>query len=508
MSVFLNKSFVSAYAFSTLAAAVCRYQLGKADNLTQHIFKRTLPSLAFFAAVNSNFLKGRLKLLVVITSFQLGLTELVTKIFTPNSIGSEQASKTGATDPAGLPHQKESFKPQVNVSIVPDARSTAPGKVSSILDSPSVGAMSLIGGRSYQEDFYTASSIQVENYPEAKLFLVFDGHGAPHVSKKACDQVSNYMSKYLAKYIAGKATYTKADVLNAIKAAFADLRTDFSSKSYSVYGTTCTGALCFDGAIWPVNIGDSRTIFIPNTGDVVSMTDDAKPLKERSVAHAKKYGGTVGYEERVFDPSNTLGLLTSGAIGDSLLGEALFRRPKVTYFSASDLTSGYLMIASDGAFDNVSSETYNTLIQSAHSKGATLKTIVDTLTTSAVQENGKRSDNTTIMLHALTPEFLGSSSGKMVEEETERSILLVNAPEEVKELVKSHNIQSYSDLKAKEENKELTKEQAASIRAYRAYSLDEALASLAKQREFLKETPVDQPAKNQAAFIESTNKKF
>jgi len=460
---------------STLAATKFRCNLGSADTLAQHIFKRTLPTLAILGVASAFALRGRFKLASAVIFMQLAIVEMVAYLFSKGSLGG--ARKEGGT---------------------------------CALLQPDVAVATHRGGRDHFEDRHVATNISIEGYPDAKLLFVFDGHTGEESSQQSSERITGLMSKYLKHYIEGKESYTKADVLNAIKASFADLKSSFEEQNLKD-GTTCTGVLLFDGHVWSINLGDSRTIFVPKRGGVINMTDDAKPEKARFMRHTEKYGGEVVKVKRVprvKAPGGSRKRLAMGAsLGDNIYGYALFRRPKVNCFDVSKISpEGTLMVASDGAFDYFDSNTFAELIQEGHRRGASLESLVKALVRPVDYIDGQ--DNTTILVHSIASEFFQALSGKMVESKSSQSsksgkaskskkskriALLTNAPDDVQKLVEKHKIHSYPDLKMKERSERITQESAARIRAYRAYTPSEAEASLNKQYGYLSDTPVSRP---------------
>ncbi|KAI3668122.1 hypothetical protein L6452_43199 [Arctium lappa] len=257
---------------------------------------------------------------------------------------------------------------------------------------------SLQGHRKYQEDRVTCNlDIRIpligkdaKNEAKVDLLAVFDGHGGTQASETAKRYFLDY---FLVQVIAGyfkKASnlHNQHDLIDAVKGsrgslleiddeslheilkealvgAIRDIDWKFSSatveKRYSAGSTAGVVLLLNDEELLVANVGDSKVILC--SGHAEELTRDHHPDRDDERARIEHAGGFV----LDWDIPRVNGILAvSRAIGDvSLKRYGVIAEPEIMGWRWITVKDMYLMVASDGVFESLTSETVCQLIKDA-----------------------------------------------------------------------------------------------------------------------------------------------
>ena len=208
---------------------------------------------------------------------------------------------------------------------------------------PGVSIASSIGLRPTMEDAHIATHFTIkaggEDVP-ISIFGVFDGHGTKEVADHAAQNIVKFLTKWLELYNAESLTDER--IWNAIKIALVDL----SRSSHCVLGgsTACIG-LIIKNELWIANLGDSRAILVNRNGEVIQLSEDAKPENEIYKTSIEKRGGFVGNALGIYRVNNNLA--PARALADHHLNGAVCSRAKIARYPLTDF-SGCLVLVCDG----------------------------------------------------------------------------------------------------------------------------------------------------------------
>lgn len=238
-----------------------------------------------------------------------------------------------------------------------------------------VGVAWTIGRKKEMEDAELTASgfIQTQKgrYP-IEIFGVYDGH----CGFRAATFVKQHLVDYLTYYLTNENSnsITTKGVVKAAKLCYQQLDADFPHEED---GTTALTAFILNGRLWLVNTGDSRAVIIKD-GIVIQATEDQKPDIPRYTKTIEELGGKVVnvYRAgmRVQVPGVGGGLSMARAIGDKRYkgtsGKCvLIPDPEVTSFALKDIAGGYLVLTSDGVFENAITDQIGNGVQSMHKQG-------------------------------------------------------------------------------------------------------------------------------------------
>ncbi|XP_074353395.1 putative protein phosphatase 2C 51 isoform X1 [Apium graveolens] len=263
------------------------------------------------------------------------------------------------------------------------------------------------GHRDYQEDRVTCNidfKIPVLGKDELKeivvgVLAVFDGHGG----KEASEMASNYLLDYFLlhvifctykqsmlsvekrKLVSQNKNNTENDTLTlgsspgglavtddihvcnilkeALLGAIHDIDMKFSLealKNKYVSGSTATVVLLLDGDILVANVGDSKALLCSYENHPVTklsakeLTRDHHPSRDDEKARIEAAGGFV----RVWGVPRVNGILAvSRSIGDIYLKRyGVNAIPEVTDWKSLKSMDMYLVVASDGIFESMTSQ--------------------------------------------------------------------------------------------------------------------------------------------------------
>jgi len=253
-----------------------------------------------------------------------------------------------------------------------------------------VGVASMQGYRCTMEDTHIVS-LSLPSNKERSGFGVFDGHGG--------SKAAEYSAKHFNKYIDEIKNLKSEDIREALMKMDAEFMSEFEDDS----GCTATFAIVepsqqnkneFIIAIG--NVGDSRSLLIKKTGDMVYCTHDHKPddFKEKNrIINAK---GCV-FRHRVGGC-----LAISRAIGDKEFKhnselppelQQVIAMPDVATFTAEE--GDILILCCDGIFEAMTNAKLVKFVMAALKDNNDLAVILNDLLVKCVQISR---DNMTAMI--------------------------------------------------------------------------------------------------------------
>ncbi|KAL3650188.1 hypothetical protein CASFOL_006591 [Castilleja foliolosa] len=231
---------------------------------------------------------------------------------------------------------------------------------------PKFGLTSVCGRRRDMED-----AVAIHPYFDTKsptgfhFYGVYDGHGCSHVAKKCRDRMHEIlkdeihnggssswqetMSRSFSKMDKEAGDCCRAGEDGACATA---CRCELQTPQCDAVGSTAVVAVVTPDKIVVSNCGDSRAVLC-RKGITIPLSVDHKPDRPDELSRIKEAGGRVIY----WDGPRVLGVLAmSRAIGDNYLKPYVISEPEVTVTERT-AEDECLIIASDGLWDVVSSET-------------------------------------------------------------------------------------------------------------------------------------------------------
>eukprot|EP00980_Cylindrotheca_fusiformis_P005170 scaffold1101_cov123-Cylindrotheca_fusiformis.AAC.8 len=225
-----------------------------------------------------------------------------------------------------------------------------------------VSIEALQGARWTMEDAYS-----IEN--GGRFVAVFDGHGGSEVSSMLRDRLYDLYRKLLNEkhckemgdsYSVPRRVPSASSHAGAIKGALEEIETNVLIQEDLVYqGSTAVAVIIHtkdngERALLAANIGDSRAV-LSRKSQAVELTRDHKPNDEREVARIRALG-----EDVEWDPYGQLfrvrDLSLSRAIGDRFAKPAVSSEAEIKYFPLSEGEDEFIILASDGLWDVMSSQ--------------------------------------------------------------------------------------------------------------------------------------------------------
>ncbi|CCI42538.1 unnamed protein product [Albugo candida] len=245
-----------------------------------------------------------------------------------------------------------------------------------ITNASSCGFATHCGQRYTQEDTYfvgqvcyqrsTLNGVFRTDFPGC--FGVFDGHGGT--------RASNFCANFAFRKFGRKVKESGASVEEVLYDAIYALDDDFCAITrrsqaqrqgrVKEEGSTCLLAVIRDNIVHIANVGDSRAIICTHKGKYISLSRDHKPQNGEERVKIEARGGTVtGYPScfysiwpinKLIDVPRVNGLLSmSRSIGDVGLKPWITCEPDITTHVLSAKTDKFLILATDGLWDVLSS---------------------------------------------------------------------------------------------------------------------------------------------------------
>ncbi|NGX45593.1 MAG: hypothetical protein K940chlam2_00749 [Chlamydiae bacterium] len=271
-----------------------------------------------------------------------------------------------------------------------------------------VGACSDIGGRDYNEDFCAYDTIAMGSSGIARFYGMYDGHSD---NGNCARFVARELPSRLEEKFEHLSLLDHKAITNAIIEVVHDIEVQWREDK-GRGGTTATCALEFNGEIYVINIGDSRTVLFKKS-KLYQLSEDAKPDDERFRSLVEKMGNTVTPETR----DSVARVNGVWALARDFGVPELSPRPKITFLSAADSPinddpekgiityqkGGLLVLTTDGLLDNASNKELEDVLRTMDQKGYSPLEMARLLVQSnvALIPFGGTFDNTTVMVVRL-----------------------------------------------------------------------------------------------------------
>ncbi|KAL2540102.1 putative protein phosphatase 2C 75 [Abeliophyllum distichum] len=255
---------------------------------------------------------------------------------------------------------------------------------------PVVGSLAVAGRQRDMEDASIVRtnlcSPEITRRRPVHFFGVYDGHGGSHVASMCKDKMHVILEEELMRVRntaiigAGGASSSRVEqeeqsmedsgqkeewtrvlktcfwrmeevVLNTCGCGIAGFRCSRDRDEVNFVGSTAVVAVLTPEHIVVANCGDSRAVLCRG-GRVVPLSYDHKPDREDERARIEACGGRVVF----LDGARVEGILAmSRAIGDRCLKPFVISEPEIS-FTGRDEEDEFLILASDGLWDVMSSE--------------------------------------------------------------------------------------------------------------------------------------------------------
>lgn len=188
--------------------------------------------------------------------------------------------------------------------------------------------------------------------PNTHLFGVFDGHGG-----QAC---SDFAATHFPGALFRAWVNENATPESALIHAFEDTDRAFlkATASDELSGCTALSALIINSTLFIANAGDCRCILSKRSGAVLPLSKDHIALDPSEKARVEARGGFVSVSGRVQGC-----LMVSRAMGDRTVKRYISATPEITTTTLGG-DDDFIVMASDGLWDVVSSEDAAALVRS------------------------------------------------------------------------------------------------------------------------------------------------
>eukprot|EP00096_Caligus_rogercresseyi_P009619 TRINITY_DN3291_c0_g1_i1.p1 TRINITY_DN3291_c0_g1~~TRINITY_DN3291_c0_g1_i1.p1 ORF type:complete len:350 (+),score=77.95 TRINITY_DN3291_c0_g1_i1:25-1074(+) len=209
------------------------------------------------------------------------------------------------------------------------------------IHSSDVGLSSVIGRRSYQEDFFTVRQVS----RDLLLLGVWDGHGGEACARFCSENVEKHLNKELVNY---EEHSSLGDILRNIIDSLNNSFEIHSGTKNTYTGSTATLALIRDGyELVVAHVGDSRAILCRD-GDSKTLTSDHCPSRPDEKERIKSLGGTVVADEIGRHLVNKR-LSMSRSLGDfELRPFGVISEPDITRLRIKHSKDQFLVLVTDG----------------------------------------------------------------------------------------------------------------------------------------------------------------
>ena len=217
-----------------------------------------------------------------------------------------------------------------------------------------------IGPRKHMEDEYHISK-------DGTFFAIYDGHGGDQVSKYLKDQFYNIYKKIIdgQQPFLGLTSFGK-DYKDALLKTFQEIQKEiFNENDLDHVGSTCVGVLLTGSSIWSFNVGDSRAVLCRD-GKAIDLTLDHKPNDAKEKQRILQLGGYVSWDGYLDEHGRPVpghgcyrvngNLAMSRAVGDKYETPYVHGIPDIKEFERKYTQDKFIIIASDGLWDVMTSQ--------------------------------------------------------------------------------------------------------------------------------------------------------
>eukprot|EP00595_Chromulina_sp_UTEXLB2642_P003660 CAMPEP_0196761500 /NCGR_PEP_ID=MMETSP1095-20130614/752_1 /TAXON_ID=96789 ORGANISM="Chromulina nebulosa, Strain UTEXLB2642" /NCGR_SAMPLE_ID=MMETSP1095 /ASSEMBLY_ACC=CAM_ASM_000446 /LENGTH=353 /DNA_ID=CAMNT_0042111121 /DNA_START=470 /DNA_END=1528 /DNA_ORIENTATION=- len=198
---------------------------------------------------------------------------------------------------------------------------------------------------------FSFSSVNISGDQQFAMYAVLDGHGGTECSQFAADELPSIITETLRNK---STSYNYAD---ALYHSFSVVDKSFLKSGQSSSGSTAT-VLLLDkqtNTAFVANTGDTRAVLCRG-GSAIDLSKDRKANDPEEIARIYKEGGYVTM-------GRVMGVLAvARALGDRLLKDSNERRflicdPEVSVLDLFPVIDEFIILATDGLWDVMSSET-------------------------------------------------------------------------------------------------------------------------------------------------------
>ncbi|KAK4385327.1 putative protein phosphatase 2C 25 [Sesamum angolense] len=202
----------------------------------------------------------------------------------------------------------------------------------------------------FMEDRY-AAVLGLQGDSKQAFFGVFDGHGGAGAAEFAAQNLEKNVMNELSK--------RREEVEEAVKEGYLITDGEFLKEEIRG-GTCCVTALIHKGDLVVSNAGDCRAV-MSRGGVAEPLTVDHRPSLDDERERIESLGGYVDCCRGVWRVHGSLAV--SRAIGDRHLKEWVIAEPATKVFKIEPECE-FLILASDGLWDNVSNQEAVDVVQS------------------------------------------------------------------------------------------------------------------------------------------------
>uniref|UniRef100_A0A7N0TXM0 protein-serine/threonine phosphatase n=1 Tax=Kalanchoe fedtschenkoi TaxID=63787 RepID=A0A7N0TXM0_KALFE len=268
-------------------------------------------------------------------------------VISRNSIANAEPAAADVFGPRSE-HLKRKRPPNIHIPVAPLGYSAESPPARDSADETTdegVGycAYSKRGRRGPLEDRYSA--IDICRDTNQAVFGVFDGHGGAKASEFAAEN----LNRNIAAALSGATS--EEEMRDAIRDAY--LITDEEFLKLDVNGGSCCVTAAFkNGNLAVSNVGDCRVV-MSRGGVAEALTTDHKASREDERDRIEALGGYVDDCRGVWRIQGSLAV--SRGVGDRHLKKWIIAEPETTVLKIEP-DQEFLILASDGLWDNVSNQ--------------------------------------------------------------------------------------------------------------------------------------------------------
>jgi len=270
------------------------------------------------------------------------------------------------------------------------------------------GISSLKGDSKEMEETYLAKQLTIQIQGKTHvipIYAIFDSHHGNQCSSFLKKQLPIYLEAHLPEVFAQEDK--EAALFNLLKRTFVDLGAQFLQKTRidpsQQIGSTAILGLIIEGKLWVANVGNSRAILSKphKGGPTIALSLDAKANQSIFMKGFIKRENLI-VEDQVarVEKNEVSGSVMLRAVGHDEM-TALNPRTKIVSYPLDDIFNGYLVIASDGLWNVVSSKQVATYIQKFAGAGKTPKEMAAMLVTKARLTDSR--DDISVLVVDLSP---------------------------------------------------------------------------------------------------------